>query len=522
MQTASKQVSYNPTVPSNWSVPLPTNAQEAFDDLAVKAQFPSFLTASEVSAKALNTYDATGLTAGTLAFVKSVQDYYGWEPKSSTTADGINIIAPTIGPAGRWFRRYIVSLLWTQQATWFVDPSNSSGLANDENDGSTNKTPLLTFAELRNRFGNGSFLVSPTITVMSSSPAPASDPIIFNCNFLTGFSLVGVPTTDAAISLGTVTPPQKTGAGAHGWWAAGVSGLTGLFNDNTSNSRFWADAGVLGGAGASTIITVPTAPIASNDSVQLLTLPMVQFGSLEGASFRGIVDVSQLSFTNSIFACEALNATDCHFDSTCDLATKGSTFNNCAACIPGIILAASVNAVLEYQNGYFNVPGGGRSLSSGIYLLDNFTTPDLTVGIPGTQCLYQNDLILGGPMASSGSNTALLAMLSGTSLRANDQDGGGGYHLYGSTTVAGVTTGARLENDTTLIYSAGGVPQLFTMNSDFTVTGRVATRSFDPNTFVASALNIPCSWANLAAAQPGGFGGALQVPYYGILIAPST
>lgn len=520
-QVASKQVSYTPSTPANWPTPAPTNVQQALDDLAIRSLLPSFLTASTPSARALRAFDATGLEPGTIAFVQSVQDYYGWQPGSELPFDGINVINPITGTAGRWVRLYVISLVWTNQATWFVDPSNVSGLAADENTGVDDTHPLLTFNELRNRFGNGSFLVSPTITVMSSAPAPASDPIIFNCNFNTGFSLVGTPTAAAPISLGTVTPPLKTGSTAHGWWASGVSGLTGLFNDNTTNSRFWADATILGGTGLNTIITVPTAPVATNDTVQLLTLPVVQFGSSEGPSFRCIINVSQLSFVSSIFAGEALNATDCQFDQTCDLSIKGATFNNCAAIIPGFTLSASNNAVLEYANGYFNAPSNGRILSTGFYVIGNFTTPDLTIGIPGTVCVYQDDLILGGPMASGGVNSALLTLLAGTSLRSNDQDSGP-YHLYGSTTVVGIAHGARLENDTTLIYSPATPPQLFCANSDFTVTGRVATRSFDPNTFAPSALTIPCSWANLAAAQPAGFGGAVQVPAYGILIAPST
>ncbi len=43
---------------------------------------------------------------------------------------------------------------YTQQTTWYIDPQNSSGLANDNNSGLTNLLPLLTLKEYHRRVGN--------------------------------------------------------------------------------------------------------------------------------------------------------------------------------------------------------------------------------------------------------------------------------------------------------------------------------------------------------------------------------
>ena len=449
--------------------------------------------------------------------MQSVDDFYAWYPGSTLPADGVNVVTATAGPAGAWHRLYIDSLIWTQQPTWFIDPSNTSGLAANENTGLDAAHPLLTFRELRNRCGSSSYLANVVFNVMSSAPSPGKDPIVFDCNFIGTSMVQGVPTLGAAFSVGAVTVPVKTGPTAHGWWAAGVSGLTGLFIKVGGGVEFWADATQLGGTGTSTLISIPTGALNSDDMIQQATLPTVQWGSSEAPSFQGVINVASLSFTGSIFAGQALNATDCAFDQACDFAVLGTQLTNCAGIVPGNVLAASNTGVFEYTHGYF---AGDGTLSTGTYVFTDFTSAELSIEIAGTNALYQGDLALGGPASTGGDLFAILSLWSDTALIANVSGGPSGTTmLYGSSTT--VTHGLAMRTGSRLLYDPPNVPQLFGATDEFNVLGRTSTPLFDPTTFVAGA-SLACTWANVAAAQPAGFGGSVQVPSAEILLAPAS
>lgn len=107
------------------------------------------------------------------------------------------------------------------QATWFIDPQNTTGTASDQNDGLTSGTALLTVAEFEARcFPNGQAIVATvtaiTITILASSALTA--PILY-LNYLNGFfgaaTVVDITvncsfSSAAAITLATVTPINAT------------------------------------------------------------------------------------------------------------------------------------------------------------------------------------------------------------------------------------------------------------------------------------------------------------------------
>jgi len=90
--------------------------------------------------------------------VLSVGDFYRYTPSTTIPqTDGINAVLNTGGGGGQWVRMNIPNLIFQQATYWAIDPSNSTGVASDENDGwgtsqaAADAVPLLTRAELNRR-----------------------------------------------------------------------------------------------------------------------------------------------------------------------------------------------------------------------------------------------------------------------------------------------------------------------------------------------------------------------------------
>lgn len=188
--------------------------------------------------------------------------------------------------AGRVWQRIIAvaSPRWMQQAPWFVDEANTSGVADDQNTGLTNVTPLATWAEFRRRtlYVNQAL----TVTVMSNvagelmwEPVPlqstAGGTFLHTIQGTTSLgankTVVGANTLAQA---GNQTPLLDAGfaftAGQIVQVTAGaLAGATAVVISLVAGTQFrttkWRNA-------AGTIVnTVP----ANNDTVAVLTLPTV-------------------------------------------------------------------------------------------------------------------------------------------------------------------------------------------------------------------------------------------------------
>lgn len=187
-------------------------------------------------------------------------------------------------------------------ATWFVDPQNSSGLASDANDGTTNVTPLLTYAELVNRWGgtDPSFpasLVTLSITFMSAH-TDDSDPVVFNATSkgaLVPQIKANAGTVVVAGALAGVTAKNRT-AGANSsliaTLPAGAAVGQMVVNTTRGNSRAWVKKSL--GAGSFELSqpfspqTIPTGQVAptevdtwaNTDAIQCITPIAVNLVSL--------------------------------------------------------------------------------------------------------------------------------------------------------------------------------------------------------------------------------------------------
>lgn len=107
--------------------------------------------------KAISATELGTLQEGDLVYVQSLRDYYKWLPASVIVDDptSFTYVAPTIvgASAGRFERMMFQSPDWMLQATWVIDAAVSLGTSNNENDGATAVTALLTDLERQRRMG---------------------------------------------------------------------------------------------------------------------------------------------------------------------------------------------------------------------------------------------------------------------------------------------------------------------------------------------------------------------------------
>lgn len=132
-----------------------SNSGATFSSLL--APFTSVATATVRPLKGISAAELATLRQGDMVYVTSNRDYYKWLPTSVIANDAINntYVAPTVvgAGAGRFERLLIASPDWMLQATWVIDAAASLGTTNNDNDGLTAATALLTDTERQYRLG---------------------------------------------------------------------------------------------------------------------------------------------------------------------------------------------------------------------------------------------------------------------------------------------------------------------------------------------------------------------------------
>jgi hypothetical protein len=152
----------------------------------------------------LSTFDATGLTDGTAAWTTSVRQ--AWDLVTTAAAvDHITVEAALNNPTRRWIRRKRVEPTWALEANFWVDPSNVSGVASDENVGTSSGTPLLTYRELGRRLYELT-ITQTTVTINAMSDVLSTSDVLFleglKCANSTGFVFVNVVGQTTTIASG--------------------------------------------------------------------------------------------------------------------------------------------------------------------------------------------------------------------------------------------------------------------------------------------------------------------------------
>lgn len=258
---------------------------------------------SVANTAALSAYAGTAvLLQGALALVQSRQSYWSYQPGDASAADGWHI--PALG-GGNWV--YVTAAdgqTQLNQTAWFIDMSNSSGVASDDNNGFTALTPLLTKAEWRRRIGPYDVVtlnVTTTITYMSGDTG-TTDPGDFRVHS-SGGSIIHVASLPAASFTGTLNVvTAKSVAAAPGnalqstfntTSGALVTGML-LVNSTRANSRAFTQKNTAGTwqlsqpmspyAGTGTYSSVENNAWAAGDTITGYTLNPV---NIDDATMTG-------------------------------------------------------------------------------------------------------------------------------------------------------------------------------------------------------------------------------------------
>lgn len=148
-----------------------------------------------------------------------------------------------------------------QQATWVIDPANSTGLASDGNTGLDATHPLLTWGEVLARWGTDKPRIAQntTVTFLSSQAGPTDliycSPFLLNCTFVIQGQL-GAAQQIATGVLASVTAknratPQLLQANS------GATAINQLVVNATHPSRAWSSIAIGGGVFAMSQPIVP-------------------------------------------------------------------------------------------------------------------------------------------------------------------------------------------------------------------------------------------------------------------------
>jgi hypothetical protein len=144
---------------------------------------------------------------------------------------------------------------------WYIDPSNVSGTASDNNNGTTAATALIHYRELVRRWGTVSpLLAQQTVLTFLSDQPDQTDPVILRPIMEPGslLNVIGTPVTVASGSLGAVTAKNRATStllqANIGAAAAGSQGF--MLFDTSQTARSFVDSV----AGNVVTLTQPFAP----------------------------------------------------------------------------------------------------------------------------------------------------------------------------------------------------------------------------------------------------------------------
>jgi hypothetical protein len=153
----------------------------------------------------LASYVSTLLTAGTIAYVADVDDFFKLQLSSLPTNPLTTITAS--GKSGyQWARMGIASLRWQAVTAWYIDPTAGS----DENTGTGSGTALKTNAEWTRRMIGltGANAVAATVNIIND--VSDADSIVVPCDGTVTFQ-----GSETVLSTQTVTSAQARNANSN-------------------------------------------------------------------------------------------------------------------------------------------------------------------------------------------------------------------------------------------------------------------------------------------------------------------
>lgn len=257
--------------------------------------------------------EVTGLPQGQLAIVETFGAEFSLQPLGALSVDGVTVIASP-DPSLVWERGdTVIAETARAQTAWFVDGSDVSGHADDENSGATAIAPLVHVAEVMRRLGTWSPTYDgATVTVTYLSQNAFDDPSLFAPIFLNSARFIQTGTLpsspDFTGTLLAVTPKNQAGNSPLKSTFTVATGAVAprmlLVNTTRGDSRAFA---VFDTGGGNFQITQPLAPYpgtglpmsaevdtwANGDSIEGFLLTNVNLGIVGGQSVDLNADFGQ-------------------------------------------------------------------------------------------------------------------------------------------------------------------------------------------------------------------------------------
>jgi hypothetical protein len=258
--------------------------------IAPSATFAAKNIQAVANAAALATLASANLPDGSLVFVQTYKAYFCLV--ASTQAALANVRIAASGNAGHLWERVVESTDWWNQVTWTIDPTNSTGLASDENSGLNSAAPLLTFSEQARRLANAILRANVATTVLGSQQAGDNPTYTYSTQKQIVHTFTGTPTvlyssvvtSFVPLTVGAATDDAQFGDTAvpgGSFTAAGVL-AKGVVLKRTNGTVIYAWA--LKDLGTTTLrVSQPYNPAATttqpafavNDTYQALQLPQI-------------------------------------------------------------------------------------------------------------------------------------------------------------------------------------------------------------------------------------------------------
>ncbi len=434
---------------------------------------------------------------------------------------------------------------WQSQATWYIDPANSSGVASDSNSGVDASHPVLSYnGGIVAKWGTNSPTLrqDTTLTWMSSQSSGGTDPIVLNpiCGLKDAstdgaiISIVGQTTLVHSGTLGTVTAKSRaTGQLLQvdlQYSPTLVAGRSLLVKNTTAGKISFAWLYPPSGDGHTWNLSQPLAPIALplgeiptineidtwsiGDTYELYDLPHVNLVQCEplGAALNGTLSYpAPVQMLNvGVYAGNELNSDGttlldnvtlnaCFFDTTItgNFTTGGDLVTNIFNCY----LAGSVTTRNEQTT-----MSGGILLSPIVGSYSDWSYD--------YDCILDNvgGITIGLPTFGQGIGTVFLGLvyLKGSFNYIVGQDVSAHGHISGGNIWWGPGT-VDVASNARLVYSSGSATVIFLQAGGLQINGQTTASTYNNSTGVWTA-NIALTPANLddagqfngLALRPGG------------------
>lgn len=473
-------------------------------------------TVKKTSDSILVALDTTSMVTGQRAWVKSVDRYYRWAPKSALPVIGLARVASTTSQ-GLWIADTEPSARYQAQTAWVL---TSDG--DDDNEGSST-SPIKTFAEYLLRTGTTRTVpINTAITVEAQYSISAEDPFACQLTLLEGSSLTLKCKRVALRTANLSSATQKDRAnnqplvgfdtGLSSEWSTSAStsyiDKQIVFDKSTGEARAWTVKDLL-----SQSVRISTPTTFSSLTPATATVP-----GLLGTEVYTVYDFLTIENVN-VEVTENSSGTfvveNVGFSATRTPSISGSAVV-ASSLVPGGVFKGVT---------FVDCSLGSLTLFGASTVQSGYVTGTLQVQTGSSLRLFLDPMLQGGRISYA---TGFQGNNTGTEVDVVDWlgafDTGGavdvpingvlvvGSGLWGSNNTSyAVSLGKKATLAYTRGFTAFPIAGSGSPYSDFLLGGAQYVSPINPTTGVVYGP-VVCSWANLEAARPGGFGYNVQHP----------